>query len=217
MRSLSAGVFFSAVLGLAACDNSNAGGNDDVISGTPTAAQLAELEAKTVLVSGFGTPRADGTFSTSLATIFKGSYKDANGNGYALEIGRDETTFSARVGLISGTDGGDLPTSGIASMRGVYQVAEVGKSQGDAREYGEPVVTSGRITLRADFEHGTLQGNDEALSIDGVFSGKSLTGNAYFHARQAMLGGQVGEDRAVGIFHGADDASTFVGGFLVER
>ena len=202
---------------LSGCDNSNTGQSDDVINGTPTAEQLAALEANTTLSSGFGIPRADGTFSNSLATIFKGSHKDQAGNGYALELGQKDNAFSARVGLFKGTTGGDLPTSGTATMRGTYQVAEVGKTQGEDIEYGEPVVTSGSLMLRADFEYGTLQGSDEVLTIDGTFSDSFLHGSAYFNAHEADLSGKVGEDRAVGVFHGTDDTSAFAGGFLVAR
>lgn len=205
------------LLVLAGCDNSNSGEEDKIDFANPTPEQLAVMEANTTLSAGFGTPRANGTFSGSLATIFKGGFKDDEGNGYAFELGRDETAFSARVGLLQGSDVGDLPNSGLATMRGAYQVAEVGKSQGDNREYGEPLLTTGRITLRADFEYGTLQGDDGTLNVDGVFSGKTLTGNAYFNARPADLAGQVGGERAIGIFQGTDDASTFAGGFLVTR
>ncbi len=206
-----------AALALAGCDNSDAAANDTATSGTPTAAQLAAMEANTTFSTGFGTPNADGTFSGSLATLFKGSYKAGTGNGYALELGRNETAFSARVGLLPGTSGGTLPLSGIASMSGAYQVAEVGKSQGEDIEYGEPQVTSGRITLRADFQFGTLQGSDGVLTVDGVFSGANLTGSTYFNAREAALAGVVGTDRAVGVFHGSDDTSAFVGGFITDR
>ncbi|WP_139816262.1 hypothetical protein [Planktotalea arctica] len=204
-------------LGAMGCDNSNMDQEDTIVFDNPTPAQLAVMEANTTLRSGFGVPRADGTFSASLPTIFKGGYEDASGNGVAVEIGRDGTDFSAYGGLLPGSDAGILPTLGIASMSGVYQVAEVGKSQGDTRKYGEVVTTSGRITLRADFQFGTLEGDDGTLIVRGSFSDKNLTGAAFFNQKAAALSGLVGQDRAIGVFHGTDDASAFAGGFLVDR
>ena len=202
----------------AACDNSGSEVEaPPSFQGDPTPEQLADFEANTTLRSASGTPNADGTFSASLTTLFKGGFRDADGNGYAVEIGRDGANFSAVGGLLSGTSAGDLPLRGIASMRGVYQVAEVGISEGDTRKYGEVVTTSGRITLRADFEFGTLEGSDKILTVRGTFSDKTLTGAAYFNTKPAALTGQVGEGRAIGVFHGTDSATAFVGGFLVER
>jgi hypothetical protein len=215
-NAASMGFALLCAVGASGCDNSESAQTDQQIVGDPTPEQLLVLEENTTLSSGFGTPNADGTFSESLATIFKGDYKDAAGNGYALELGQKDTAFSAMVGLLPDTTVGPLPTKGIASMRGVYQVAEVGKSQGDTQKYGDPLITSGRITLRADFEFGTLEGSDGVLTVDGSFSSNALTGSAYFNERQAALTGLVGEERAVGVFHGTDDATTFAGGFLVE-
>lgn len=206
-----------AMVALMGCDNSASDEDDLVVNGIPTPEQLERMEANTTLSAGFGTPRANGTFSASLETIFKGGFKDDAGNGYAIELGRDGTAFSAQVGLLAGSSVGVLPSSGIAAMRGAYQIAEVGKSQGSDRDYGEPVLTTGRVTLRADFEYGTLQGSDNTLTIDGTFSGKALKGKAYFKTRSAALSGEVGGERAIGIFQGTDDASTYAGGFLVTK
>lgn len=203
---------------LAGCDNSTSTEIDPLqINGDPTPEQLVALEAATTLRAAFATPNPDGTFSDSLTTIVKGSYRDDAGNGYAFELGRDGTAFSALVGLLPETDLGTMPETGIATMRGEYRFIEIGKSDGDVRDYGEPVATSGRLTLRADFEFGTLQGRDGTLNIDGVFNGQTLSGAAYVNARAAELSGRIGGEHAVGIFSGTDDASAFVGGFLVDR
>lgn len=152
-----------------------------------------------------------------MTTILKGSYNDDKGNGFAYQLGRDGTAFSAFVGVLPATDVGTLPASGLASMSGVYQIYEVGKSEGVVRDYGAIATTKGRITIRADFDLGTLQGKDDNLNIDGTFKGKTLSGSAFFKKRPAALSGEVGGSRAVGVFHGTDDATTFVGGFVVDR
>ncbi|WP_293447928.1 hypothetical protein [Planktotalea sp.] len=186
---------------LANCDNSSSTESDPLqINGDPTPEQLVAQEAATTLRTGFATPNPDGTFDSSLTTILKGGYRDDAGNGYAFELGRDGTAFSALVELLPETDLGALPATGIATMRGEYQVIEVGKSDGDVRDYGEPVATSGRLTLRADFDFATLQGSDGTLNIDGTFDGQSLSGAAYFNARAAELSGRIGSEHAVGIF-----------------
>ncbi|MEP5151640.1 hypothetical protein [Planktotalea sp.] len=206
-----------AWLSLGACDNSQTAQSDTLINGTPTDAELADLDANISLSTHFATPNADGKFSTTIDTIFNGSFEDDSGNGYAVEISRKDTAFNAKVGVIQSSDPGDFPINGGANMQGSYQVAEVGKSDGDFREFGEVAVTEGRISLYADFEHGTLHGDSDDLIIDGLFTSNTLTGNAYFKQREADLTGLVGEDRAIGVFHGSDAATAFVGGFLVER
>ncbi len=205
------------LVSLAGCDNSADDTPPTDFEASPTADQLAEFEENTTLRSGIATPKADGTFSGSFATIFKGGFEDRDGNGYAFELGREGTAFSAFGGILPGTDLGPLPTSGLASMSGAYQIHEVGKSDGEERDYGGIQSTTGRITIRADFDYNTLQGNDGVLNIDGTFSGDTLTGAAYFNQRPAVLVGKVGGDSAVGVFHGTDDATAYVGGFLVER
>lgn len=202
---------------IVACDNSEQDTQPDQFTGTLTPEQLLVLEANTTLRSGVSTPNVEGTFDSSLSAILKGNYQDDLGNGYAFELGRDGTAFSAMVGLLPSTDVGSLPLTGVASMSGDYQVIEVGKSAGDLREYGEPVKTTGRVVLLADFKFGTLNGSDDTLNVDGQFSDKALTGNVYFNGRQATLSGEIGGSRAVGIFHGFDSATTYVGGFVVDR
>jgi len=136
-------------------------------------------------VSGIRTPNADGTFDGALPTIFKGSFVNPEGHGYAFELGQDDTAFSAYAGLLPSADPGPLPLQGIATMSGAYNVIEVGKSDGEIREFGEPQTTSGRISLRADFLFKTLQGSDGVLTIDGDFTGNSVSGSAFFNQRAA--------------------------------
>lgn len=202
---------------LAACDNSKS--DDDEIIGDPTPEQLARLEENIVLTSGFVQPAADGTFTYDHNPIFTGSYKDGDGNGFAYQVGKSDDTFAAISGLLPGSTGGDLPLSGHASMSGAYRVAEIGKSNDEGREYGEAVVTNGRITLRADFSFGTLQGSDteSGFVVDGTFSTGALTGQVFYNERAATLSGQIGRERAIGAFHGTDSDTAMSGGFLVSR
>lgn len=205
-----------SLMALAACDNSGrdaANGQSDL---TPEQ-ELAALEARTTLTSGFATPNASGKFPSTLSTLFQGSYTDNTGNGYAIVLGRNDAQIRAHVGLLPGTTGGDLPRSGTASMSGRYHVAEIGKSLGEDRDYAEPHFTIGQITLRANFEHGILSGSDGALSVDGSFASSTLTGGVTFNGRAGILRGKIGEDRAVGAFHGTDSSTAMVGGFMVTR
>lgn len=210
-------VFLLLLFGVLGCDNSEEDAAPVDYDMTPTLDQLAEFEANTTFASSFGTPKANGTFSTSLRTIFKGGFQDDEGNGYAFEIGREGTAFSAVGGVLSGTDLGAVPPSGLATMHGTYEVHEAGKSDGAIRDYGTVQSTRGRISLRADFTFNTLQGSDGTLTVDGTFSGSELAGSAFFNKRPAALAGEVGSGSAVGVFHGSDDATAYVGGFFVER
>jgi len=114
-----------------------------------------------------------------LRTIFKGGFQDDAGNGYAFELGREGTAFSAVADILEATDLGALPPTGFAAMRDPYEIHEVGKSDGVNREYGGVQPTRGRITLRADFTFGILQGTGDVLAIDGKFSGKWSLGRRF--------------------------------------
>lgn len=222
-----------AALGpLAACDNSDpqtavapsTAVNTVLTSGGAlngnglSAADLAAIEAQTTLSSNFATPNASGGFSGSLTPAFTGSYKDGDGNGFAYEVNRLGTDLGAQAGILRGSEVGTLPSTGMAAMSGVWNVAEIGKTNGTGREYGEAVQYSGRITLRADFEFGTLEGDtdDEVLRVLGRFDSTVLTGEVYFEGREAALTGRIGQDRAIGAFHGSDDDAAFAGGFYAE-
>jgi len=227
-RSISAGLACCAAL--AGCDNSqsqttvagdaalnevtNSGGalNGNFLS----ADDLALIESQASFASGFATPNADGTFSGTLTPAFTGSFKDADGNGFAYEVSRTGTALGAQAGILPGTQVGDLPPTGFAAMSGVWNLAEIGKTNGTGREFGEALQYSGRITLRADFDFGTLEGDSEDLRVLGTFDSTVLTGDVFFQDRPAALTGRIGADRAVGAFHGANGDVSFSGGFFVE-
>lgn len=220
---------FLISVALAGCDNSSsdtAAQSDAVQTVTSsggalntnslTGAELADIERNTTFISGFATPNADGTFSTSLTPAFTGSFKDSDEYGFAYEVTRLGTSLGARSGLLPGTQVGDLPTTGMAAMSGIWNAAEIGKTDGQGRDYGEPVRASGRITLRADFLYGTLEGETDDFRVLGRFDSAILQGNAYFKDRPAALSGLIGRDRAIGVFHGTDSDTAYSGGFYVS-
>lgn len=199
---------------LMGCDNSQAASESQQISGKPTPEQLLELEANTTLATAFGVPNSKGNFSPSLNTIHRGSVKNQFENGYAYELRRDGTAFSAQVGLLPQNDLGALPMSGFATLRGEYQILQTGKSD-NVREFGGVSHTTGMITLRANFNFGTLTGAAGDLIVDGTFKDKALSGNVFFQQRKAEMRGLIGTRGAVGVFHNTNDKTALVGGFSV--
>lgn len=216
MRWFKLGICGVALCVLLGCDNSDAARGAST-SGTPSDEELAALEAQTTLTTQFRRPDANGSYSKSLSSLFRGSYRDGDGNGYAIGLDRNGTDITALVGLLPGTTGGSLPASGTASMSGRYHVAEISKSNDQGRDYAEPHFTLGQIRLNVNFAQGILRGSDGTLSIDASFQSKHLQGQAVFNGRGAVLDGRIGTDRAVGVFHGTDSDTAMVGGFMVTR
>ena len=182
-----------------------------------TQAQIDAQQAAATLVSALQTPAQDGSFSSALTPIYTGSYSDGAGNGFAYQARSTSSGFETVAGLLPQTDPGALPPTGSAAFSGPWQVLEIGKQNQNGRDFGETELTSGRITLQVDFDFGTLLGSSGDLSIAGRFADQTLGGTATFKNAVVPLSGKIGNARAVGVFHGADQTTAFAGGFLAKR
>ncbi len=203
-----------ALVVLAACDNSGAQTPVTVID---QQALLNEREAQVTTISMFATPNFDGTFETDKPSVVSRSYNDGGGTGYAFQLGGQDTDFEAFAGVLRSSTVAALPTSGTAAMNGGWQLAQIGRSDGASRDFGEAALASGRITLNVNFEHGILSGTNEGFIVDGSFSGPQLSGSIFYNGRAATLTGLIGADKAIGAFHDANEDSALAGGFYAQK
>jgi hypothetical protein len=205
-----------AALATSACDNSDQ--DADVINGDPTPEQLAALEAATTLSSGFGTLSNDGTFIGGGIPVVSGGFTDTSTSGFAYQVERTGTNFSAVAAIVPGSTASPLPGLGIATLTGIYQGVEIGKSDPImGREFGEALQNSGRIQLRADFASRTLEGSSGPLNVQGTFNNSTLQGRVFYNENEGTLTGLIGGDKAIGAFHGFNGNIAFSGGFHTAR
>ncbi len=185
--------------------------------------------------TGFKTPTTVGGLSGNggAQVRFGNDFSAVTGNGYAYQAGAiDEAGFQAFAGIVPGASVEAAPASATtATMRGQFEVAVVDAIlMGGTTITGQNSIDSGSITLVADFQNGTLTGsgngvdggfqniflNENLLTIDGTFSGTTLTGTATYNGVSGPLRGLVGVDEAIGAFHGNDDGQVHAGGFIAD-
>jgi hypothetical protein len=132
--------------------------------------------------------------------------------GFAYQIGRvvGEKKFLGVAGIAPNTRVGDAPTIATASYDADYDLAYA-----DRTRIENPV--SGKITLNADFNNGTLKGQSGGLAVDGTITGQNIGGTASYRGVDAKLTGRIGEERAVGAFAGHNDDAVVTGGFIGKR
>lgn len=205
-----------SALATSACDNSAQDG--DTINGDPTPEQLAALEAQVTLSSAFGTLSSAGKFLGGGIPVVSGGFTDSSNSGFAYQVERTGTNFSAVAALVPGSTASPLPANGIATMTGIYQGVEIGKSDPAlGREFGEALQNSGRIQLRADFASRTLEGSSGPLNVQGTFTSSALQGRVFYNQNEGTLTGLIGGDKAIGAFHGINGNIAFSGGFHTAR
>ncbi len=197
--------------------------NQGIISALLAAAVLAGCTSvqERSTNSQFAEVTADGTFKKPLGSPRTGSDVDANGEGYAYQVGTGANGgLAGQSGLLPGTDTQSWASSGTATLTGSYEVLSISGIGLDGDQiYGFSKHDSGAITLTADFAGNTLKGTsyDGALAINGEMSGKDMTGNATFNGVQGDLSGVAGSDQAFGVFHGNNEDLIFAGGFAATR
>ena len=171
--------------------------------------------------SGFESFSAIAYFDADLDRVAVEGGDSVGGDGYVYVVGdTGGDGFAAYSGLTPGTDLATPPTTGSAVMSGRYEAGRIsGIDVNGDRISGYPDRESSGISLTADFGRGTLRGtsDDTLLTVRGDFLGRTLSGEVIFDNDEGKLKGQVGPDKAVGIFHGNDETDVFAGGFIVRR
>ena len=108
---------------------------------------------------------------------------------------------------------------GNATFTGDYAVAFIDEiSITDDFVTGRNTLMTGTITLNADLPQQTLSGTNGALTISSrIMNGRDLVGSVNMLGVPGELRGEIGDSRAFGAFHGADETHLFSGGFVTHR
>ena len=122
---------------------------------------------------------------------------------------------------------GAVQTSGGAVYNASYRAVGVYNVQRTSSTIsGVPffTTTARPITVFANFDSGTLRGQDGLIDVRGTISGSSLGGNVVVEvpntslsstrSLDAPLAGEIGRDGVIGAFAGSDDRATVAGGFV---
>lgn len=168
------------------------------------------------LKTSFETSSANGDIGTSLSQTRSGK-ELIDGNGYAYAAGKGpDYGFQAVAGVIPGSDMG-VPIYANATYTGEWELAKISSIYISGNEItGFIGSDGGSITLNANFAEQTLTGSDGLLEVNGTMNGNNLSGSVIFNGTTGELTGLVGEQGAVGAFHGEGDTQIYAGGFLVD-
>lgn len=185
------------------------------------AAALSACVEPDVTISGFDKPAAGGRPNVTVSAYEWGQHTSGvTGNRYAYEVG---PTLYDKFGAYAGISGTPSvtppPTSGVVVMTGTYEAAYMfGINSTFASASGFAGETTGPMVVTVDYGTGSLQGSSTSglLSVNGNFSGTSLTGTATFDGLAGPMEGLVGGDEAIAVFHGQSDSKIHAGGFIVH-
>ncbi len=142
--------------------------------------------------------------------IYNSSY-----GGAAFTVGTNDEGAKAYAGVMPGSNGGARVTTGTATYSGSYEVTMI-EDINVSNNFltGRVAEDDGAITLRADFDARTLRGRSGNLSVDGRISGSDLSGDVTYRGVRGDLDGVIGDEAAVGAFHGSSSDLVYGGGFI---
>lgn len=178
-------------------------------------------ETELFTVTGFTAANSRGQISKSLGSDAVNYSQVVNGNGFAMKIGQEGFKMAAYSGVVEGTTGGDIVTTGEATFRGTwvlggFQKIDILSSSPSI----ETLADGGIIEVTADFDKGTLVGSSNGASgtlvVNGEIAGAALGGAVTYRDAEGPLTGVIGDERAVGAFHGKGSDFIYAGGFLAE-
>lgn len=166
--------------------------------------------------SSFATPDSSGSFSAPLGSAATRVVKDANGEGYAYQVGTDSRGLAGQSGLLPGTTTQPWASTGTATFKGTYNLLEVsGIGISNDRISGVRSASGGSITLTADFAKNTLTGTSSGglLVVNGAMTGNAMGGTVTYKGVAGDLTGVAGTDQAFGAFQGNNENLIYAGGF----
>ena len=164
---------------------------------------------------GFTTPAPDGKIDGNLVE----TQSAIIGNTISVAAGRQEGTgLHAYAGIIPGQPV-QVPLSGEAIFRGPYVTAFIEDiTIEDNFVQGRNSKLEGTITLMTNLSELTLFGTDGVLTVRARISNNdTISGEVEVLGVPGVLSGEVGEDRAFGMFHGSDLTHVMSGGFVASR
>lgn len=178
------------------------------------------MQGNGVARSGFKPVNSNKEIDVSLARQASNAIfftKDGAGVAYTIGVDRGSLGLRAYSGIIPGSDVQTPPTTGTATLRGGYSLYGASDIQRTDRTVRWTNFRDrGNLTLKVDFDKGTLTSSDSRLKVNGNFTGKALTGGVEYRGVSGQLKGLVGAKRAIGAFHGASPRQKilYTGGFV---
>lgn len=167
-------------------------------------------------MSRFTTPTSGGFVIENFNNMSSLRERDIQGDGFAYASGSiTNEGLIAVSGVIPGSTGGAVVSSGSATYAGRYELlrmSNIDLSGGFIS--ASQTQRTGTINLLANFSNGTLTGQSGGLSINGVVSGTGISGGVTFEGVAGDLTGVIGDDKAIGAFHGNSANLIYAGGFL---
>ncbi|MEM9580734.1 MAG: hypothetical protein AAF891_08605 [Pseudomonadota bacterium] len=177
--------------------------------------------------SSFASTDLDGYVVRQLADITQLRVRDEVGIGYAYKGGLDTNgDYNTLVG-INNVDRLTPPTfQGAADFTGearaVYANVNRLFASSSVQELASP------ITIRANLDTGFFEGATQDttnstldLRVSGTIQNGTMTGTGQFQNRtveiDTVVNGNIGQNKAVAIFHGAGTAVSVAGGIYVTR
>jgi hypothetical protein len=164
---------------------------------------------------GFITPARDGTIDGNLVE----TQSAVIANTVSLVAGRHEGSgLRAYAGIVPDQPV-QAPLLGEGTFRGPYVIAFIDRIVvEDNFVSGLSTKREGTITLTTNLTEMTLFGTDEVLTVRAhVSDNQTLSGEVEFEGVPGVLQGEIGEDRAFGVFHGGDLTHLMSGGFVTSR
>lgn len=203
---------------------------------------LSGCDATSLLAkTSFARPTNSGNITMDLGSSAK-QYRnvDEDGDGYAFKVGATNKDLVAVSGVIPGSDPGPEVKEGNATYYGTYVLGGYSDVEIKGTKFKpKPMADAGTIVLKADFDKQTIKGIGTALSaedakavfdddvktdllqgatlkVDGKIGGAEISGKVVYNGVGGTLEGVVGEDQAIGAFHGKGQGTVFAGGFSTE-
>lgn len=161
---------------------------------------------------------AAGQIPVALSNEVNENLYRAGYGGAAMVTGTTGKGAVAYAGLLPGSDGGAQVPNGSVTYTGDYEVISIKSiSVSGNLLRGRNDYEFGNVTLVGDFDNGTLKGRSGTFVVDGKINGTTLSGNVRYDSTDGALAGVIGQDAAVGAFHGNGDTTVFAGGFVATK
>lgn len=182
--------------------------------------------------SSFTTPSSSGQITRASGGRTGAITSPETGNIFAYQVGSvTDDGLQGFAGLAPGASVSAAPVAGSGSFVGLFEVGVIAfVIQNGTQVTGQTTVDRGAIGLTVDFGSGTVTGggtgldagltnvylDQNPLTIDGTFSGGTLTGTAIYNGISGPLRGLVGANEVIGAFHGHTDSHVHAGGFVAN-
>ena len=182
--------------------------------------------------SSFTTPSSSGTISKASGGRSGALESGVTGNIVAYQVGSvKEDGLQGFAGIAPGASVTAAPASGSATYSGEFELGLVTfiMQQGTSVS-GQTTADRGAIALTANFDTGRLTGGgtglnggvtniilrENPLSVDGTFTGQTLTGTVTYNGITGPLRGVIGGNEVIGAFHAHTNNSLHAGGFIAN-